>query len=72
MSITGTPTSIGVFGFTFKAHNDGGDDEQPFTITIGSEPLDIPPSILVSALPSGIINIDHTARLTASGTAPIT
>ena len=68
--ISGTPTKAGSFNFTVKAENAAGNDTKPLSIIINAAP--IPPVIITSALPGGIVGTAYNETLSANGDTPIT
>ena len=70
--ISGIPTETGLFTFAVSVSNEAGIDTKGMGIIINSAPLpsDIP-TITTSTLPGGILEINYSTTLNATGTVPI-
>ena len=66
-TISGTPTTAGIYSFTITATNNYGSDHRTFSMTIGD-----PPVITKSELADGITNTAYSDTLTADGDSPKT
>jgi len=66
-TISGTPTTDGMFTFTVRATNDAGNDTKVLSIFISTVPL--PPAIVTPSLPNSTIGTVYFQALTASGDA---
>ena len=69
-AISGSPTEVNIFSFTVQAENIGGIDTRVLSIEIA--PVVLPPVIITTSLPSGIVNQEYNALLEATGITPIT
>jgi len=65
--ISGIPSATGEFDFIVQATNVAGCATQSLSITINSLP-----TITTESLPAGVVGIDYSQMLTATGTTPIT
>ena len=64
--ISGIPSATGKVDFTVKATNVAGSTTQALSITVNALP-----AITTESLPVGVVGIDYSQTLTATGTTPI-
>ena len=67
--ISGMPATVGTTTFTVMATNNAGDDTQELSITINAVP--VPPTIITTTLPNGMVDVPYYQQLSATGDNPI-
>ena len=70
--ISGIPSASGDFSFTVSAMNDAGKASANFKVSIAPSSKAVSPDFKISALPEGRIGIPYSAKITVSGTKPLT
>ena len=71
-TISGTPTTAGMFTFTVKATNSTSSDTKALSIKISDPPTGVAPTVTTATLPDGTVDAAYSQTLEATGDSPIT